>query len=107
MADDGLDKYIDEILKAKDYSGVTAEVRQFIADDLKKNFIEQLNRAILTEMPDDKLDEFSDLLDKEGIDDSDVQKFVEQCGIDYKTITLRTMIAFRELYLEPAEEIGE
>lgn len=107
MENKGVDKFIDDILTDKDLPGTTPEIKAMLTVDLKQRLMDQINRAIIDALPDDKFDEFDALLDKEGVDDEEVQKFIADSDIDIKQITIKTMILFCELYLQTAEGRGE
>lgn len=102
--DEALDKFINNMLSDKDLSGVTDEAHVYLVDDLKTRLLDQINRSIIAEMPEQKGDEFSALLDKESVTDEQVQQFIVDSGVDTKKIAARTMLAFRELYLQTPED---
>jgi hypothetical protein len=102
--DEALDKFINDMLSDKNLSGVNDEARTYLVDDLKTRLLDQINRSIIAEMPEEKSDEFSNLLDNESVTDEQVQQFIVDSGVDTKKISARTMLAFRELYLQTPEE---
>jgi hypothetical protein len=104
MVEDELDKFIGEILTAKNLSGINEEVRIQLISDMKERLLDQINRAIIEAMPENKLDEFNKLLDSGDASDDIVQQFIGQCGVDVKTVTVKTMLLFRDLYLQTAKE---
>lgn len=101
MAGDKLDSFLEEIINKKNLSGVNDDVRQQLTADLRASLLDQINRAIIEALPEEKLDEFNQLLDKDGISDADVQQFISQSGVDIETVTARTMLRFRDFYLQP------
>ena len=104
MADDELDKFINEILDAKQLSGVTADVRTQLVSDLKQRLLDQINRALVDVMPDDKITEFNNLLDDENLSDEAVQQFITDSGVDVSGVTLQTMLRFSELYIKSSTD---
>lgn len=100
MPDDGLDKFIDEILTTKKVSGISDEVRLQLISDMKSRLLDQINRALISALPDEKVSDFSLLLDNESISDDEVQRFMIDSGLDVKRITVEVMLAFRGLYLQ-------
>lgn len=104
MADDELDKFINEILDAKQLSGVTADVRTQLVSDLKQRLLDQINRALVDAMPDDKITEFNNLLDDENLSDEAVQQFITESGVDVSGVTLQTMLRFSELYIKSSTD---
>lgn len=104
MVDDELDKFIGEILTKKNLSGITDDVRAQLVTDMKERLLDQINRALVEALPDDKLEEFNNLLDSGDVNDDEVQQFISQSGVDVKKTTIATMLLFRDLYLQTAEE---
>jgi len=100
MPDDGLDKFIEEILILKKVNDISEEVRMQLISDMKNRLMDQINRALISALPDEKISEFSILLDNESISDDEVQKFLIDSGVDVKRITVEIMLSFRELYLQ-------
>lgn len=106
-AEDGLNKFIEDMLVEKDLPGITPEAKDMLVVDLKQRLMDQINRSIIDAMPDDKIDEFDTLLDKEGVDDNQLQQFIVDAGVDVKQETIKTMLAFRLLYLQNSGEREE
>jgi hypothetical protein len=104
MAEDALDKFVIEIITSKNLPGLNDEVKSQLVADLKTRLLDQINRSIVDALPDDKIDEFNAFLDNSNNTDETVQQFIAQCGVDVKSITAKTMLLFRELYLQTAEE---
>ena len=62
MNEDNFDRFVNSLIKEKDLKGLTPEGREQVAAELKNLISEEVNRAILMELSDEKLDE----LDKAG-----------------------------------------
>lgn len=107
MQGDGLDTFIGEIIHAKHLIGVTEEVRAQLIRDLRDRLLDQINRAIIESLPDDKLDEFNARFNDNNASDEDLQSFINESGIDTKKIAATTMLRFRDLYLQTSKERGE
>lgn len=93
-----IDKFIKDLLYAKDLNGVDDEVHQQLEQDLKTRLLDQIDRAIIEALPEDKLSGFNALLDNNSTA-QDVQKYIIECGVDTQKVTLETMLRFRALYL--------
>lgn len=104
MSDDTFDKFLEEILEAKNLSGITPDVHEQLMNDLRDALADQINRAVLGALPEDKLEEFNNLLDDPAFDDAKSEEFIAATGIDVRKITIETMLAFRDLYLQTPEE---
>ena len=107
MAGDELDQFINEMLDAKKLSGVTEDVRAQLVSDLKQRLLDQINKALIDALPDEKMDEFERLLDDESLTDEQVQQFIMNSGVDVKKVTTVTMLRFYDLYVTPPVAGGE
>lgn len=101
---DQLDTFIKEIIDTKQLPGITDEARAGLAEEMRERLLDQINRALIDALPDEKVEELSQLLDNEGVDDAQVQAFVASSGVDVQEVTAKTLIAFRALYLQTPEE---
>lgn len=99
MAEPELERFINEILDEKQLPGVTPEVRIQLVTDLKERLLDQINRALITALPEVKIVEFNTLLDDETVSDESIQQFIADSGVDVQKVTLQTMLRFSELYL--------
>lgn len=104
MAGGELDQFVTQIINEKRLSGVTDDVRAQLVDDLKRELMAQINRALIDALPEEKLDAFNLLLEDETSDETIIQQFIMNSGIDVTNITARTMLRFRDLYLQPTGE---
>lgn len=100
---DQLDVFIEDILNRKQLTGVTDEVRQQVASDLKERLLDQIQRALIDAMSDEKLAEFNQLLESGDLSGADVQNFIAQSGVDTRAVTVQTMLTFSSLYLKGAQ----
>ena len=103
MNQDGLDSFVDSLITEKNLSGLTPEGRQIVANELKENIIEQVNRAILNELPDEKLDELNDKLDQGPLSEDQMQEFLMNSGVDIPKVTTKTLLYFKAFYLGNGE----
>lgn len=98
MNQDAISKFISDIIDAKGYKTLDSDVRRQLEQDLKNRLIDQINRAVIGALPENKIDGFNDLLDR-GASQQEVQQYIATSGVDTKKITLETMLRFRSLYL--------
>lgn len=101
---DQLDTFIREIIDAKNLPGLTEEAKSGLLEEMRERLLDQINRALINALPEDKVAEFSTLLDDETISDDEVQNFIATSGVDVEKVTAKTMLAFRDLYLQSASE---
>lgn len=99
MAEDKLNKFIDEIIATKQLSGVNADVLDQLRHDLLAQLEDQINAALINALPAEKIEEFNTLLDQEGVTDEQVRLFIDGSGIDSSQIAAKTMVRFRNLYI--------
>lgn len=99
-----LDDFINEILNKKQLPGMNEDVRADVIDDMKTSLLDQINRALIDALPDDKLDEFQQLLDDEAVNDDAIQDFIQRSGVDVSAVTATTLLRFRDLYLQGENE---
>lgn len=99
MKDDNFDKFVDSLIVEKDLKGLTAEGREQIATELKNLIAEEVNRAILMELPDEKLDELDARMNEGPLSEEEMQEFLSNSGVDIPKITTKTLMYFRSFYL--------
>lgn len=104
MNGDELDQFVGGILDAKKLSGIDQDVRAQLVTDLKQQLLDQINRALIDALSEDKLDEFNALLEDPTTTDETVQTFITTSGVDINRVTSKTMLQFRDLYLQSAED---
>ena len=108
MAQDELDSFINSLIERKQLKGLTDEGRANVAAELKELLTEQINRAILDALPEDKLDEIDKITSQENYNPEDVQKVIDESGIDVVKITTQTLLYFQSFYLGAGEiDYGE
>lgn len=98
MDQDALSKFINDIIDAKGYKTLDGDVRRQLEQDLKNRLLDQIDRAVLRALPENKIDGFNDLLDRNA-SQQEVQQYIANSGVYTKKITLETMLRFRSLYL--------
>lgn len=98
MDQDALSKFINDIIDAKNFKTLNSDIRRQLEQDLKNRLLDQIDRAVLGALPENKIDGFNDLLDRNA-SQREVQQYIANSGVDTKKITLETMLRFRSLYL--------
>jgi hypothetical protein len=98
MDQDALSKFINDIIDAKNFKTLDGDVRQQLEQDLKNKLLDQIDRAVLGALPENKIDGFNELLDRDA-SKQEIQQYVATSGVNTKKITLETMLRFRSLYL--------
>ena len=101
-----LDSFVESLIDEKNISGLTPEGRVQIAGEIKDELVQQINRAILMELPDEKLDEIDQKMEAGEMNPEDLQQFVQDSGVDVAKITTETMLYFKAFYLGNGDESG-
>lgn len=99
MNEDNFDRFVNSLIKEKDLKGLTPEVREQVAAELKNLISEEVNRAILMELSDEKLDELDKLMDNGPLSEAQMQEFLRTSGVDIPKVTTKTLMYFRSFYL--------
>lgn len=91
--------FIKEMLDAKEWSQqVSDEVKAQLESDLRSQLMDQIDRAVINELPEDKVDGLNELLDRE-VPEEELQQYIATSGVDVQRITTEAMLRFRDLYL--------
>ena len=96
---DNLDTFINQLIDEKGLTGLDEETRKTVVDELKSELTEQVNRAVLMELPNEKLDELDNMMNEGPVDEPTLQAFLMNSGLDVNKIAAETMVAFRAFYL--------
>ena len=98
--DESINLFIEGIMEEKGLDDQSEEMREDIFADLKTRLLEEIDRSLVASLPDEKLDELSKVVAKDGqIAPEKVADAVTEAGIDVEEVTAGTMAKFRELYL--------
>ena len=95
--------FIKEMLEAKSWSQqVDEDVKSQLEADLHSSLMDQIDQAVIGDLPEDKVDGLNELLDKEATEE-EIQQYIATSGVDVQRITTETMLRFRDLYLGPGD----
>lgn len=98
--DEVIDYFIRGLIEEKGIKSPTPEIEEEIFENLRTQLLEQIDHALIAELPDDKLEELNKLALEQGqIDPNLVAKMVGEANLDVAEITGATMERFREVYL--------
>ena len=95
---DNVEQFIDQLIDEKGL-GVEGDVREQLKLDLTERLLDQIDRASVNALPEDKAIELADKLDDENFTDEQVAEFMKNSGVDLQKVALETMLQFRLLYL--------
>lgn len=96
-----IDLFIEGIMDEKGVSAPTPEIETDLKNELKDQLLREIDRSLIGELPDDKLEELNRMATANGQIEPDViAKIVEGSNLDVTDIVGTTMARFREIYLE-------
>jgi len=104
---DQLDAFIKEIIDTKQLSGITDEAKAGLVEEMRDRLLDMINRSLVEALPEEKVVAFSALLDNEELSEGQIQQFIADSGVDIEKVTAKTLLAFRELYLQPSTDRTE
>lgn len=91
--------FIKEMLGAKAWSQqVSDEVKAQLESDLHSQLMDQIDRAVIEALPEEKVDGLNELLDREASEE-EIQQYIVASGVDVQRVTTEAMLRFRDLYL--------
>ncbi|MBQ2660514.1 hypothetical protein IJF93_00320 [Candidatus Saccharibacteria bacterium] len=95
-----IDLFIRGIMQEKGIDSSKEAMYQDIYNDLKASLLEQIDRSLVSELPEDKLEELGKMAAENGQIAPDViAQMIIDAGLDASEITGATMARFREIYL--------
>lgn len=101
---DQFDTFIKDIIEAKQLPGLTEEAKLGLLEEMRERLLDMIDRALIEALPDDKVAEFSALVDAEQTSDEQLQAFIAESGVNAEEVTTKVLVAFRDLYLSPPAE---
>lgn len=94
-----MDEFIEQILNEKGIVDVTPEVREQLKEEMKTRLNDQINKAAVMQLSEEKAVELASLIDDPDFTDEKMTEFMKDSGVDLVQVTLDTMLKFRGLYL--------
>ena len=98
-----VDDFINTLLDEKGISDVEPEIRDELKEDMKKRLMEQINRAAIMQLPEDKATELAEKVDDPEFNDEKMAEFMKDSGVNLTEVALDTMLQFRNFYLDQGE----
>ena len=102
--EESIDIFIWGIMDEAGVKDGTPEILQGVHDDLRDQLMAQIDRSLIAELPDDKLEEFNKIAEEQGKIDPDT---LAQAGVDVQAVAAGTMDKCREIYLHGSPETNE
>ena len=98
-----VDEFIESLLEDKGITDVPDDVKMELKEDMKKRLMDQINRAAIMELSEDKAAELASMVDDPSFTDEEMTKFMQESGVNLTEIALDTMLKFRNFYLSDGE----
>lgn len=101
-----LEQFIDKLIQDKNLPPTDPAVLTELKYDLMQRLMDQIDRAAIEALPEEKAVELSGLLDKPEFGEEQLTQFMQNSGVDMQKVALETMLTFRALYLSgsPAQQ---
>lgn len=99
-----VDDFIEQLLIDKGITGVEPEIYQELKDDMKKRLLDQIDRAAIMALSEEKANELAKLIDDPNFTNEKMTEFMQNAGLDLAGIAAETMLKFRNFYLAPAPQ---
>ncbi len=98
--DEVIDLFVEGLIEKKGLDIPTEEIKQDLHTKLKTQLLTEIDRSIVAELPDDKLEELTKLASESGeLSPEIVANAVSEANLDVTDITGATMQRFAEMYL--------
>lgn len=98
-----LNEFIEKLLEEKGISIPDEEIKKQTVADMREKLETEINRAVITALPEEKAKDLASKIDNPDFKSEDVAKFIQDSGVDVAKITEDTLERFRKLYLKGEE----
>ena len=99
---DKIHEFMGNLLDQKGITDIEEDARQHLIEDMSEMLMQQIDRAAIDALPEDKAVELANGLQDGSIKSEDVPNFMKESGLNLEEISLVTMLRFRDLYLGAA-----
>lgn len=106
--DEVIDLFVRGMMEEKGPVVGSEQMQRDIFNDLKTRLLREIDRSLVAELPDEKLEELNLIATKDGqIDSSLIANMINEANLDVVEIISTTMANFRDLYLNPVRDERE
>lgn len=99
-----IDDFIESLLNDKGITVDDEETRKQVKADMKARLLDQIDRAAIQALPEDKAAELASLVEQPDFTNEKMAEFIQNSGVNLTEVALETMNRFREFYLSVPEE---
>lgn len=94
-----VDEFIEGLLIDKGITNIEPEIKEDLVADMKTRLLDQINKAAIMQLSEEKADELAKLVDDPAFTNEKMTEFMTNSGVNLTEVTLDTMLKFRNFYL--------
>ena len=98
-----IDDFLESLLNDKGITDVDPEIRAELKEDMKTRLMDQINKAAIMKLSEEKATELADLIDNPDFTNEKMTEFMQEAGVNLTEVALDTMLKFRGFYLGSGE----
>ena len=98
-----VDEFIEQLLNEKGITDVEPEIKEELKKEMRTRLIEQIDRAAIMQLPEDKAAELAGKTEDPNFTNEDLAQFIQESGVDLTQVAIDTMLEFRNYYLNPED----
>lgn len=98
-----VDEFIESLLIDKGITDIEPDIKEELKTDMKKRLLDQINRAAVMQLSEEKADELAKLIEDPNFTNEEMTKFMQDSGVNLTEVALDTMLKFRSFYLGTGE----
>ena len=98
-----IDEFIESLLNDKGITNIEPEIREELKADMKKRLEDEINRAAIEALPEEKAAELAKLVEQPDFTNEKMTEFITNSGVNLTEVALETMLRFRNFYLDAEE----
>ena len=95
-----IDDFIESLLNDKGITDVEPEIKEELKADMKNRLLDQINRAAIMQLSEEKAAELAELVDNPEFTNEKMTEFLQNSGVNLTEVALDTMLKFRGFYLQ-------
>lgn len=103
MQTQNIDDFISQLLVDKGIKDLEPEIEQSLKNDMKTRLMDQINKAAIMQLSEEKADELSGMIDDPDFTNEKLTEFMQNSGVNLTEVTIDTMLQFRSAYLGVGE----
>ena len=98
-----MEEFVDRLIEERGSTGLSDEAKKELKQVLIRELLDQIDKAAIYALPEDKAIELAKKTDDPNFTDDDLTKFMQDSGVDLQQVALHTMVEFRNFYLKKGD----